>query len=83
MDTPDNLPPAADTRPIADDSGPLKGRLAAWALDGEPVLGLCPVHGGWGENVGQHVPGLVKMCRACYQTYKAEHGIAPGNPLDL
>lgn len=72
-----------DTRDLVDDSGPLKGRIATWALDGEPILGLCPVHGGWGENVGQHVPGAIKMCRACAVKVKAAQGATPGNPLDM
>ncbi len=79
----DGLPPPADTRSIVDDSGPLKGRIAAWALEGEPVRGLCPVHGGWGDNVGQHIPGLIKMCADCAAKVRAQQGVAPGNPLNL
>lgn len=62
----DGLPEPVDSRDIVDDSHPvLKGRIAAWALDGEVVMGLCPVHGGFGPNVGHHIPGLIKMCSDC------------------
>ena len=80
----DGLPPAADQRNIVDDSHPvLKGRIAGWALEGEVVLGLCPVHGGFGPNVGQHIPGLIKMCADCAAKQRAAQGVAPGNPLNV
>lgn len=79
----EKLSAPADTRDIVDDSGPVKGRLAAWALDGEAVLGLCPACGEWTANVGQHIPGLHKMCAACARKVKAQRGVAAGNPLDL
>ena len=84
------LPKPDDARSIVDDSHPvLKGRIAGWAGEGgdfDEIEGICPVHGGLGKNVGQHILGLSKMCKACANKYKAENPQAisvDNNPLNL
>jgi len=73
-----DLPPRVYTQgaPPPDDTRPLEVATA-----GDPVLGMCTVHGDWGDNVGVRWPGSPKMCHACYEKFYKNAASAPGHPL--
>lgn len=92
-----NLPPPDDTRNIAEDVtvqtplGPvtLPGRLATWAAaEFSQIKGYCQNHKGFGTNVGNHVPGYVRMCQECAEqlrkaTPAPAPDVAPDDPLNM
>lgn len=61
------LPPPDDTRDVT------------VALAGDPILGWCTVHGGWGDDVERQVERGIMICRAC----RGKHQTGHNNPLNM
>jgi hypothetical protein len=61
------LPPPDDTRDVT------------VALAGDPILGWCTVHGGWGDDVERRPDLGVHICRAC----RVKTGTSHSHPLNI